>query len=295
MRSGKLIPCALTLAWVMLGSSGVWGADRVTEDRLNALIEAVGRIGASAARTEITTAKVCWAPDSRYSPAGQASEVPYGVRCIVAQYDYKPIMVPKTIKAVWTKDKAIKPLLVTTVQMHTDAASVTNSFIQTTPLAPGYYHVRFVDNGRDLAYGRIKVLAPAKLGGRKANDVYVQGLRHLQTALGEIDAGKAHHAHLAANKALPLLASAMAARPKDANTVAAHELTYAIIGVGKMNALATQNVPDKVVDWAKRSLAHSRASQGLAKDAGLKSAARSMADTIARSLPDIEKAARQGQ
>ncbi len=294
MNEGRHLSRVFICVLMMVAVTAAWAADQVTEDRLKALREAVTQIG-NPARAELAAAQVCWSPDGRYSPVGQASEVAFGARCIVARYEYGSIRTPKSIKAIWVKDKNVKPVSVNTVQMQTDASFVTDVVIKrNAPLAPGVYHVRFVDSGKDLAYGRIKILPPSKLGKRKAGDLYVQGMRHLQTALGEIDAGKPHHALASAGKALPLLATVMFAVPNNTDAVASHELAQAVVAVGKMDAMAQQYTAFKVVDWAKRSLAHARAAQAVANNAGLKSAAKNMADALAKSLPDIEKAAAQG-
>ncbi len=282
MTISKHLPRLLIYAMLLIVAvSAAWRADQVTEDRLKALREAASGIGGAAAQPEIIVAQVCSTPDGKFSPVGVASEVPYGTRGLAAQFSGSAPGPGGALEVVWRKDKEPKPVNTGPATAGQGQQTYSQGFARSNaPLAPGVYHVKFIYADRTVAYGRTRILPPEKLGRRRAKDVYLQALGLVSKALAEIDASRAQAAAASAAKALPSLRTAVSAMPGDANAVAVHELAQAIIGIGKMDALAPRNVPDKVRDWAKRTHAHARVAERLAKDANLKKTANEIANAL---------------
>jgi hypothetical protein len=64
-----------------------------------------------------------------------------------------------------------------------------------------------------------------------------------------------------------------------------------MVAIGKMDALATRQLPDHVLEWARRAVAHCRLAQTLTADKSLQRTAATMAQALEQAVPALREAA----
>jgi len=295
MKPPKLLPLLLSLG-LLLGLATVALADsQVDQDRLNALREVVTSLGKPDTQltppAHVVVAKVCWTPHGEFSAVGVTSSVSYGPIGLAAQYNGS-VSSGKQVQAVWKYNSSTEPLSVGDCPITPGVSGVANGFLKPEgPLLPGVYEVAFVADGTTLAAGKITIQQPMDIGGRNVDEVYLEALKAVDSAIKDIDSSRAQPAAQSAAKALPLLGAVMNARPKDMDAMAVYELAQAILAIGKMDELAPKNLDDQVLDWAMRSFAHASLAESTAVDASLKAKAKEYADTLQKAIPQMAEAA----
>lgn len=280
----------------MLFAAGVCFADQVDQERLNALDQALAGLGRAQdhppqADQPVSAAQVCWTPHGEFSAAGIATTVPYGPRGLAAQCDIASSG-GGPWSAAWSYNNSAQPLSAGDCPLAEGSTTIANGLLKAEgPLLPGVYNVTFTDRGRTIARGKITIAAPPDLAGRDVKAVYLEALKSLDSAIKDVDAGRAQPAARAASASLPLFGTVMMAQPQDQDAVAVYELAQAIVAIGKMEELSTRNVPDQVLDWARRAHAHTSLAAEFAVDGQLKTKARQYTKTLEDALPKMAQAA----
>ncbi len=295
MQLLRSTPCVLIAGLLLLSAAGAAAEDQVTQDRLDALKAAIAALGEPPAQAKPAVAEVCWTPHGQFSAEGIAPTAPYGTRGLAARYAQASSSTGQHVRVVWRTAKSKQIVSTGDCTTAPDSSSLENGFIKPAPLASGVYEVAFTAGGQVLAAGKITVSPPKDVGKRSLKDVDAEARKGAKTALAEIDASHAQSALDAALKAIPLLGAVIKAKPNDNSAAALYELAQMVVAVGKMEALASRQVPDRVLDWGLRAFGHASVAAAVAADPALRSKAQQYADVLQAALPKLAEAANKQQ
>lgn len=237
-------------------------------------------------------AHICWTPRVSFSKGGSTEETGYGPNILVARYDGTSSKSTKPLKAIWSYNDGANPISTGDTKPHPNTSIYDNGISNSnTPLQPGIYQVRYMDNNRVVAVGRLRITAPAPLGNRTVDAVAQDALITMQKALDEVAASRASSAAEHGKAALPLIGTAMQANPDSKDMRALYEMAEAIIAIDRLEKAAMNKSGTEAVDWCFRAQGHAQSASNIAQNPQLKATATEYSTMLQQTLDQLSQPA----